>query len=367
MVKICTILGTRPEIIRLSRLIPLFDNFFDHILINTNQNFVYELNKIFFNKLKLRKPDYELNNNNKNFKLGKMFDQINDLLIENMPDAIFILGDTDSSLSSIVAKRLGITIFHYEAGNRCFEKKVPEEVNRKLVDSISDINFTYSEFSRNNLLNEGKSVQEVICVGSPMKEVLNHYWVDINKSKILQELSINTKEYILISIHRQETVNNEKNLRVLFENLNLLHKKNNKDIVWPIHPRTSDKISKFGFNFPSYIKLINPQSFQDYIALQRNSYLVLSDSGTIAEETSLLGLKSLNIRKEFERQEILNSEIIPLVGLDFESWETGLKLVSSNKIKQEPFSDIKEYNYDNVSKNIVSNIITHLTRIKKYE
>lgn len=367
MFKVCTILGTRPEIIRLSRIIPAFDKFFDHILVNTNQNFIYELNQIFFDGLKLRKPDFQLNMPQEDFKLGKMLEQINQLLIKTKPDAIFILGDTDSSLCSIIAKRLGITIFHYEAGNRCFEEKVPEETNRRIVDAISDINFTYSNFSRSNLLNEGKSVQDVICVGSPMKEILDYYWKDIENSSILQELGLIKEEYILVSIHRQETVNNKKNMKLLLENLDLIHSNNNKKIIWPLHPRTADKIKNFGFVFPKYINLISPQLFQNYICLQRNSYLVLSDSGTISEETSLLGLKSLNIRKEFERQEILISEIIPLVGLDYNSWKLGLELVKNNQIKKQPSSEILEYNYNNVSTNIVSNLVSNLTRLKEDE
>lgn len=363
MVKVCTILGTRPEIIRLSRIITAFDKFFDHTLVNTNQNFIYELNQVFFDNMTLRKPDIEFNSTKDNFKLGKMLEQINVYLTTTMPDAIFILGDTDSSLCSIVAKKLGIKIFHYESGNRCFEQKVPEEINRKIIDAISDINFTYSHFSRNNLLNEGKSVQDVICVGSPMKEVLDYYWTDIENSSIISELNIKKMNYILLSIHRQETVNNKNNIKQFLDNLDLLYIDKKLDFIWPLHPRTADKIKSFGFTFPNYIRFIKPQSFQNYISLQRNSYIVLSDSGTIAEETSLLGLKSLNIRKEFERQEILNSEIIPLVGLDYEKWKIGFELIKDHKIKNIPSSKLTEYNFNNVSTNIVSNIVSHLTRL----
>lgn len=366
MIKVCTILGTRPEIIRLSRIIKEFDKFFDHVLINTNQNFTYDLNKIFFESLDIRKPNVQFNINVDNgvIPLGNMLNQAELVLLKEKPDAIFILGDTDSSLCSIIAKRLKIPIFHFEAGNRCFDEIVPEEINRKIIDSISNINFTYSTFSRMNLINEGKSVEDVICVGSPMREVLVSYWQDIINSNILKKLELDSFGYMLISIHRQETVNNKKKLKLLLSNIKHWSEDLEVTFLWPLHPRTEDMIKKYGFDLPKSITIIKPQTFQDYIALQRNAELILSDSGTIAEETSLLGLRSLNIREQFERQETQETELIPLVGLDRVKWKTAYELIKQQQLKSYPESPISEYNRLNVSQSIISNIITSLTRFK---
>lgn len=364
MIKICTILGTRPEIIRLSKIIPEFDKHFDHTLINTNQNFTYDLNKVFFESLRIRKPNYQYSTNVKESftTLSNMFHQTEKTLLKVKPDAVFILGDTDSSLCSIIAKRLKIPVFHYEAGNRCFDEVVPEEINRKIIDSISDINFTYTSFAKENLIKEGKPIQDVVCVGSPMKEVLEFYWTDILNSNILEKLELKNIRYSILSVHRQETVNNEAKLKKLFDNIEYFSN-DLSNIVWPLHPRTKDKIKTFDLNIPKSITVISPQSFQNYIALQRNAVYVLSDSGTLAEETSLLGLKSLNIREQFERQEILGIEVIPLVGLNNLKWKTGINLIKEKKIKDYPSSPVEEYDRVNVSNTIVNNIISNLKKL----
>ena len=359
MIKIVTLLGTRPEIIRLSRIISIFDDVFEHKIINTNQNFTYELNEIFFTDLNIRKPDYEFNNKNSNsfLKLSEMLSQTYSILKAERPDAIFILGDTDSSLCSIIAKKLGINLFHFEAGNRCFNNIVPEEINRKIIDSISDINFTYSEFSRQNLINEGKTVQDVICVGSPMKEVLCFYWKQISNSNICDELGLHTNKFSLLSLHRQECVDNKIKLEQILKNINNLAPLLKNEVVWPLHPRTYDKIIKFKVKIPSCIRIIKPLSFIDYIKLQCNSFIIMSDSGTLAEESSLLGLKSLNIREQFERQEIQGFDLVPLVGFKQKNWETGIKIISNVRKKDYPFSRLDFYNKDNVSDLITTNIL----------
>ena len=364
MIKICTLFGTRPEIIRLSRIISKFDKVFNHIIINTNQNFTHELNKIFFDDLKIRKPDYEFKNINENsiLKIGEMFNQTFKVLKKEKPDAIFILGDTDSSLCSIIAKKLGIMLFHFEAGNRCFDNIVPEEVNRKIIDTISDVNFTYSDFARQNLINEGKSVENVISVGSPMKEVLNYYWKQINASKILQNLNLKNYNYSILSIHRQECVDNIMKLKKVIHNIDSLstHLKNN--VIWPLHPRSKDKLSRYKIQLPKCVRIIKPLSFLDYIKLQINSFVIMSDSGTLAEESSLLGLSSLNVREQFERQEIQGIETTPLVGFNIKNWEIGIKLVSNIKRKRIPSSDLDFYNRNDVSNIIVTNILNSFTK-----
>ena len=362
MIKICTILGTRPEIIRLSRIISEFDKFFDHTLINTNQNFTYDLNEMFFKSLRIRKPDieYDLNKYKDLTALSHMLNQTEVSLLKLKPDALFILGDTDSSLCAIIAKRLNIFVFHFEAGNRCFDDIVPEEINRKIIDGISNVNFTYTSFAKSNLIREGKLAQDVICVGSPMKEVLVTYWNDIIHSQILKKLDLHQFNYSLLSVHRQETVNNKFKMRTLLDNIDFFSNALTSKILWPLHPRTEDKIKSFGLTLPRSIVIIKSQSFQDYVALQMNASLVLSDSGTLAEETSLLGFKSLNVREQFERQEILSSELIPLVGLDRDKWAAGMSLISDKKTKNYPESQIEEYNRLNVSKVIVNNIVSNL-------
>ena len=365
MIKIFTLLGTRPEIIRLSRIISKFDEVFNHKIINTNQNFTYELNKIFFDELNIRKPDFEFQISEKKsfLKISEMLSQTYNLLKKEKPDAIFILGDTDSSLCSIIAKKMGVFIFHYEAGNRCFDDIVPEEINRRIIDSISDINFTYSNFSRQNLLNEGKSVQDVICIGSPMKEVLNFYWDKINSSNILKKLKLQTNEFSLLSLHRQECVDNKIKLQKILANVKSLSLSLKNEILWPLHPRTKDKITKFNIKIPKCIKTIKPLSFIDYIKLQYNSFIIMSDSGTLAEESSLLGLRSLNIREQFERQEIQSFDLIPLVGFNEKNWETGIKLVSNIGKNKFPFSNLDQYNKNNVSNLVSSNILNFFSKI----
>lgn len=366
MFKICTILGTRPEIIRLSRIIDKFDKNFNHILINTNQNFTYELNEVFFKSLNIRKPDYEFNNKSKHsvLKIGEMLSQSFEILSKEKPDAVFILGDTDSSLCSIVAKKLNIILFHFEAGNRCFDNIVPEEINRKIIDSISDLNFTYSEFARENLLNEGQHVNNVICIGSPMKEILKHYWSDILNSKITDKLNLKKNEFTLFSLHRQETVNNKSKLEVTLNNIIKFSDLMGGKIIWPIHPRTLDKINTFGLKLPNSISTIRPLNFIDYVNLQINSILTISDSGTLSEEASLLGLSALNLREQFERQEILGNEKIPLIGFNEQSWKVSINVVLNNKRKMSPRSPLPSYNKDNVSDLILSNVISYLVKIK---
>ena len=309
-IKLVTVVGTRPEIIRLSRIINKFDEYFDHILVNTSQNYDRELNEIFFKDLKIRKPDYNLGLIQKNSIefIGKSLIDINKILIKEKPDAFFILGDTNSTLTVIAAKKKKIPIFHMEAGNRCFDLRVPEEMNRKTVDHLSDVNLTYSKIARQYLIKEGLDPEKIIHVGSPLPEVFNYFSKQISQSKILKKLKIKKNQYFLASIHREENIENKENFKNIFDFFNLITEKYNKPIIISTHPRTMSKI----INKKEIIKKIiflKPMNFSDYNCLQVNSYAVLSDSGTITEETSILDLASINIREAQERPEGMEPKV----------------------------------------------------------
>ena len=316
--KLVTFIGTRPEIIKLSCVIKKCDDFFDHIIVHTGQNYDYELNEIFFEDLEIRKPDYFLNVKSDNLgnSIGNIISKSYEILQKIIPDAFLILGDTNSCLSAISAKRLKIPIFHMEAGNRCFDQNVPEEINRKIVDHISDINMPYTENARKYLLAEGIRGDFIFNIGSPMKEIIHSHTDSINKSKILKKLNLNKQEYIVVSVHREENVDNKSNLLNILESLESIFNKYKKRIIFSTHPRTKNKLKDLSKDFSKNINFIKPLGFFDYICLQTNSFVTLSDSGTLAEETSILKFPSVSLRTSTERPEAIDSGSLILGSLN---------------------------------------------------
>ncbi len=316
--KVATIVGTRPEIIRLAECIKLCDDYFDHILIHTGQNYDYELNEIFFDDLGLRKPDFFLSvaGNHLGETIGNVISKSFQILLAERPDAILVLGDTNSVLSTIAAKRLKIPIFHMEAGNRCFDQNVPEEINRKISDHISDINLTYTEHSRRYLLSEGFRKDHVFVTGSPLREVLEKYADNINRSEVLLKLNLKKENYIVVSAHREENLDLNNNFEILTSSLNKVAEKYKKPIIFSTHPRTKKLIEDKNINFHKLIKNIPPLGFFDYVKLQKNAFIVLSDSGTISEESSIMNFPAVSIRTSTERPEAIDFGNIVLGGIN---------------------------------------------------
>ena len=329
--KVMTVVGTRPEIIRLSAVINKLEtsNAIEHILVHTGQNYDYELNEVFFEDFKLKKPDYFLNaaTGTAVETIGNILINIDPILEEVKPDAFLVLGDTNSCLCAIAAKRKHIPIFHMEAGNRCFDQRVPEETNRKIVDHISDINLTYSDIAREYLLREGIPADRVIKTGSPMYEVLNSRREDIDESKILELLELEQGKYFVVSAHREENISSELNFLDLVDSLNSVAEKYQLPIIVSTHPRTKKMIELKGIIFNPLIKIMKPLGFNDYVKLQKNAKAVLSDSGTISEESSILGFKALNIRQAHERPEAMEEASVMMVGLKKERILQGLKVL----------------------------------------
>ncbi|MBA5247456.1 UDP-N-acetylglucosamine 2-epimerase (non-hydrolyzing) [Marnyiella aurantia] len=317
--KVMTVVGTRPEIIRLSRVLMALDNSeaIEHIIVHTGQNYDYELNQIFFDDLGLRKPDYFLEAAGKTATetIGNILIKIDPLLEEVAPDAFLVLGDTNSCLCAIPAKKRQIPIFHMEAGNRCFDQRVPEETNRKIVDHTADINLTYSDIAREYLLREGLPADRIIKTGSPMFEVLNHYLPKIEASAVLDKLELEEGKYFVISSHREENINSEKNFRGLMDSLNAIAETYGYPVIVSTHPRTKNMIDKMKLEMHPLIQLLKPLGFHDYNALQKRSFAVLSDSGTISEESSILNFRALNIRQAHERPEAMEEASVMMVGL----------------------------------------------------
>ena len=368
MKKILTIVGTRPEIIKLSCLLPKLDKYFNHRLVHTGQNFDNNLNKIFFDDLKLRKPDYKLNLNNKSLfnNLGEILSFVEKIIKDFKPAAVVILGDTNSGLSAIVAKKFKIPIFHLEAGNRCFDERVPEETNRRLIDHISDINLVYTEHAKINLLKEGFPQKRIVKTGSPIPEIIEKYHEKINNSKILSKLNLMKSEYILISSHREENLENDLNFNNLINLLKKL-KKLKKKIVFSVHPRFKKKlISKKILNKLSKSFFLNkPFSFTDYICLQKNAYLIFSDSGSLVEESAILKLNSVIIREAHERPEGDDEGINILYDLDKKNFNQIMKMLKEFK-KQYTLEIPKDYRSKNFSQIVINTIISKINYINKY-
>ena len=365
--KVMTVVGTRPEIIRLSRVMAKLDesNAIDHVLVHTGQNYDYELNQIFFDDLKIRKPDFFLNAAGKNATetVGQILIKIDSLLESEKPDAFLVLGDTNSCLCAIPAKKRHIPIFHMEAGNRCFDQRVPEETNRKIVDHISDINLTYSDIAREYLLREGLAPDRVMKTGPPMFEVLHHYKHSIEASNILTTLELEEQKYFVVSSHREENINSEKNFSGLIESLNLIAEEYQWPIIVSTHPRTKKMIEAKNKYVRPEIQFLKPMGFSDYNALQLKSYAVLSDSGTISEESSILNFPALNIREAHERPEAMEEASVMMVGLRPERVLQGLKQLGQLKRKEREFRLVNDYNMPNVSDKVVRIIISYVDYI----
>tara|TARA_X000000368_G_C23022240_1_gene708526 strand:+ start:539 stop:1684 length:1146 start_codon:yes stop_codon:yes gene_type:complete len=369
-IHLLTIVGTRPEIIRLSSIINRLNKSksIKHTLVHTGQNYDYNLNEVFFKDLKISKPDLflEAASDSPSKTIGNILIKIDTVLDDLKPDAILILGDTNSCLSAIAAKKKKIPIFHYEAGNRCFDQRVPEETNRKIVDHIADINLTYSSIARDYLLNEGLTPDRTIKIGSPMYEVLNSKKKEINNSKILSKLKLKPSNYFLISCHREENVDNKRNFKMLIDSLNVLANKYDIPIIFPIHPRTKKIFNKSKFKLNKLVTLIDPLGFIDYNKLQIESFAVLSDSGTIFEESSILNFRALNIRESHERPEAVEETPVVITGLKIERILQGIKIIENQTTgKKRNINLVSDYNISNVSTKIERIILSHIDYINR--
>lgn len=367
--KVITVVGTRPEIIRLSRVIAALDssNAIEHTLIHTGQNYDYELNQIFFDDLGIRKPDFFLNAAaaNATETIGQILIKIDPLLEQIQPDAFLVLGDTNSCLCAIPAKKRHIPIFHMEAGNRCFDQRVPEETNRKIVDHISDINLTYSDIAREYLLREGLPADRIIKTGSPMMEVLTKYLPTINSSTIVERLKLTKHQFFVVSAHREENISSEKNFNSLIYTLNLIAEKYNFPVIVSTHPRTKKMLEAKKAMVRPEVQFLKPMGFNDYNSLQINSFAVLSDSGTISEESSILNFPALNIREAHERPEAMEEASVMMVGLNPERILQGLAQLSDLNRTERLFRPVQDYSMPNVSDKVVRIIISYVDYIKR--
>lgn len=365
--KVMTVIGTRPEIIRLSEVIKCCDRYFNHILVHTGQNYDYTLNKVFFEDLSLREPDYYLDAVGANLgeTMGNIIAKSYEVLEKEKPDAILILGDTNSALAAISAKRLKIPIFHMEAGNRCFDQNVPEETNRRIVDHISDINLPYTEHSRRYLLSEGVKKEHTYVTGSPMREVLEKNREKIEASEALKELSLKPKKYILVSAHREENIDIEENFYSLMNALNAVANKYNMPVIYSTHPRSLKRITDRGFVFEKNFKNLKPFGFFDYNKLQKNAYCVLSDSGTLSEESAMLGFPGVLIRTSTERPEVLDKGTVVIGGIKESDIISALDLAVAMYENNEPLADIPDYADTNVSVKVVKIIESYVKIINE--
>ena len=369
-IHLVTVVGTRPEIIRLSSIINRLNKSksIKHTLVHTGQNYDYNLNEVFFKDLKISKPDIflEAASDSPAKTIGNILIKIDSVLDDLKPDALLILGDTNSCLAAIAGKKKKIPIFHYEAGNRCFDQRVPEETNRKIVDHIADINLTYSSIARDYLLKEGLNPDRTIKIGSPMFEVLNSQKEAINNSRILTKLKLESGKYFLISCHREENVDNEKNFQLLIESLNELANKYKMPIVFPVHPRTKKIYKKSKLKVDKLVEFIDPLGFIDYNKLQIESFVVLSDSGTIFEESSILNFRALNIRESHERPESVEETSVVVTGLKIERILQGIKILENQTTgKQRNINLVSDYNISNVSIKIERIILSHIDFVNR--
>jgi len=365
--KVMTILGTRPEIIRLSACIKACDKFFDHVLVHTGQNWDYTLNKVFFEDLELRAPDYYLDSvgNTLGETMGNIISKSYDILIKEQPEAVLILGDTNSALSAISAKRLKMPIFHMEAGNRCFDFNVPEEINRRIVDHISDINLPYTEHSRRYLLSEGIRKEHIFVTGSPMREVLESHRNKIEASNVLKDLNLNKGEYILVSAHREENIDHEDHFFSLMNAINHVAEKYYMPIVYSTHPRSMKFIEARNFKFHPLVRNLKPFGFFDYNKLQKEAFCVLSDSGTLSEESAMLGFPGILIRTSTERPEVLDKGTVVIGGITAEDIEQAIDLAVSMRNNSEIVSVVEDYKDMNVSVKVVKLIQSYTKIINK--
>lgn len=367
MKMVMTIVGTRPEIIKLSRVIAELEKYTNHILVHSGQNYDYELNEVFFQEMGIKKPDYFLNAAAENAveTIANVISKSDKLLEELKPDAILLYGDTNSCLSVISAKRRKIPIFHMEAGNRCFDQRVPEEINRKIVDQLSDINMTLTEHARDYLISEGIRPETIIKTGSSMKEVLEYYKKDIEKSKVLENLKLKEKDFFIVSAHREENIDSEQNFNDLLDSLNIIALTYNKRIIVSTHPRTRKKLESLDKkDFNPLIEFMKPLGFFDYIALQQHSYCAISDSGTITEESSILGFPAITIRQAHERPEGMDEGTLIMSGLKSDDIINAINIVV-DQTKENIMNIVKDYDTNNVSKKVVRIIVSYIDYINR--
>mgnify|MGYP000489148356 FL=1 len=365
--KVMTVVGTRPEIIRLSAVINKLEESeaIEHTLVHTGQNYDYELNEVFFKDFKLKKPDYFLNaaTGTAVQTIGNILIKIDPFMEEVKPDALLVLGDTNSCLCAIAAKRRHIPIFHMEAGNRCFDQRVPEETNRKIVDHIADINLTYSDIAREYLIREGFPADRIIKTGSPMFEVLNSRKKEIEQSKVLEKLGLKEGNYFVVSAHREENINYKKNFLDLVDSLNTIAEKYELPLIFSTHPRTRNMITAMGIQFNPLIKIMKPLGFNDYVKLQIKAKAVLSDSGTISEESSILGFKALNIREAHERPEAMEEASVMMVGLKKERILQGLAILETQG--KDALRRVADYSMPNVSEKVLRIILSYTNYVNR--
>lgn len=366
--KVVTVVGTRPEIIRLSRVIAKLDQYCDHVLVHTGQNYDYELNQIFFDDFGLRKPDHFLNaaGASASETIGKVIIATDSVLAEEKPEALLVLGDTNSCLAVIPAKRRKVPIFHMEAGNRCFDQRVPEETNRKIVDHTADINLTYSDIAREYLLREGLPPDRVIKTGSPMCEVLKYYESKINASDILNRLALTHNDYFVLSAHREENIEPERSFEKLIAIVNGIAEEYGKRIIVSTHPRTRNRVEKKGITFHEKVELMKPLGFSDYVHLQQHAVAVLSDSGTINEESSILNFPALNLRETHERPEGMEEGAVMMTGLEINRVFQGLALLKSQpRGKDRMLRQVADYSMPNVSEKVVRIILSYTDYVNR--
>jgi UDP-N-acetylglucosamine 2-epimerase len=368
--KVVTILGTRPEIIRLSRVMALLDEFVNHIVVHTGQNYDYELNEVFFKDLELRRPDYFLSVNTSSVGtvLGETLIKTEEVLRKEKPDAVLILGDTNSSIACLMAKRLKIPIYHMEAGNRCFDLNVPEEINRRIIDHTADFNLVYTEHARRHLLSEGLPHRKIYLTGSPLFEVINHYRDKIERSNILEQLGLSRKEYFLVSAHREENVDNPENLEKILSFLNKLATKYGKRVIFSTHPRTRNRLEKFdSYKLDSKVEFHKPFGFFDFVHLEMNACCTISDSGTISEESAILSFPAVTIREATERPESLDAGTITLTGLDSDILLVAIEFTIEEFDRKVSRSIPKEYEICNTSWRVLKLIVGTAKLNSKWE
>lgn len=365
--KVMTVVGTRPEIIRLAAVIDKLEKSeaIDHVIVHTGQNYDYELNEVFFKDFNMRKPDYflETATGKPSETIGNILIKMDSLLDEVKPDAFLVLGDTNSCLAAIVAKKKKVPIFHMEAGNRCFDQRVPEETNRKIVDHTADINLTYSDIAREYLLREGLPADRIIKTGSPMFEVINMKLKDIEASNILEKLELKAGKYFVVSAHREENVGSDRNFLNLVESLNAVAEKYEMPIIVSTHPRTRKRIEELGIKFNPLVNLMKPLGFNDYVKLQKEAKAVLSDSGTISEESSILGFPALNIREAHERPEAMEEASVMMVGLQKERIMQGLAVLETQEVIT--LRKVSDYSMPNVSDKVLRIILSYTDYINR--
>ncbi|MBP2860493.1 non-hydrolyzing UDP-N-acetylglucosamine 2-epimerase [Clostridium perfringens] len=366
--KVMTIVGTRPEIIRLAETIKKCDLYFEHILVHTGQNWDYTLNDVFFKELELREPNHFLGvvGNNLGETMGNIIEKSYEILVQEQPDALLILGDTNSCLSAIAAKRLKIPVFHMEAGNRCFDQNVPEEINRRIVDVTSDVNLAYTEHARRYLLSEGMRKEYTFVTGSPLPEVFARYMPKIDESDVLERLGLEKGKFILVSAHREENIDNDENFKSLTDALNAIAETYNMPVIYSTHPRSWKRIEEKGIKFHENIKQLKPFGFYDYNKLQKESFCVLSDSGSLAEESNIMGFPAVSIRTSTERPEAVDKGSVILGGITFDSITQAIEVITKEKELGEELVKVHDYTDINVSTKVVNIIQGYTSVINKF-